>query len=64
LEKGSAILVDPNNIDEIADSVIQLLGDEPLRRELSSNGKKLVSQGFSWEQIAKEMLKVYEKVLL
>ncbi len=64
LEKGSAILVDPNNIDEIADSVIRLLEDESLRQELSAKGKKLVSQGFSWEQIAKEMLKVYEKVLL
>jgi glycosyltransferase involved in cell wall biosynthesis len=64
LEKGSAILVDPNNIEEIADSVIRLLGDEPLRQELSAKGKKLVSQGFSYEQIAKEMLRVYEKVLL
>ena len=64
LEKGSAILVDPNNIDEIADSVIRLLEDESLREELSARGKKLVSQRFSWEEIAKEMLKVYEKVLL
>ncbi len=63
LEEGSAILVNPDNTGEIADAVNRLLGDESLRQELSRRGQKLASRGFSWEQIAREMIKIYQKVV-
>ena len=59
LEEGSAILIDPNNPDEIADAITRVLEDESLRKELSAKGRKLVSERFRWEQIAEKILKVY-----
>jgi len=59
LEKGSALLIDPNNPNEIADAIIQVLGDETLRQELSNKGKKLVWERFNWQQIATETLNLY-----
>ncbi len=63
LEEGSAILIDPNNPDDIADAIIRLLGDESLRQELSAKGKDLATHRFRWSQIAKETLVLYEKLV-
>ncbi|MCL0084122.1 glycosyltransferase family 4 protein [Dehalococcoidia bacterium] len=62
LEPGSAILIDPNNPDEIAEAIIRVLENEELRKELSRKGRKLVLEHFRWEQIANEILKVYDQV--
>jgi len=61
-EKGSAMLIDPNNQSEIADAIIKVLGDETLRQELSNKGKKLVREKFDWRQIATETLDLYNRV--
>jgi len=61
-EKGSAMLIDPNNQSEIADAIIKVLGDETLRQELSNKGKKLVWEKFNWRQIATETLNLYNRV--
>lgn len=58
-EKGSVILIDPNNPNEIAATIIQVLGDETLRQELANKGKKLVWERFNWQQIATATLNLY-----
>jgi len=63
LEKDSALLVDPDHVDAIADAIIQLLGDESLKEKLITRGKNLVSSKFSWPQIANRMLGVYKDVI-
>ncbi|MCL0079869.1 glycosyltransferase family 4 protein [Dehalococcoidia bacterium] len=62
LEPGSAILIDPHSPDEIAEAIIRVLENEELRKELSRKGRKLVLEHFRWEQIANEILKVYNQV--
>ena len=62
MEEGSAMLVDPNNPEEIAGAVIRVFENEALRRELSAKGEKLVSQRFTWGQIAAETLKLYDRL--
>jgi len=63
LEKGCALLFDPDNTGEIAGVLIQLLQDEELRRELSTKGKKLAYEKFTWEESARDMLKIYERMI-
>lgn len=60
--EASAILVDPNNPDEIAHAILQLLGDEALRHQLSASGQKLVAERFDWTQIARQMLNLYAQL--
>ncbi|MGB7622987.1 MAG: glycosyltransferase family 1 protein [Terriglobia bacterium] len=57
----AALLVDPENEAEIQGALKRLLEDEPLRKELS---KRAIEQSrkFSWEQSARETLKVYKKI--
>lgn len=63
LEEGSALIIDPDNPEEIARAIIRLLQDEPLRNELSAKGRKLASTRFPWSQVAEDMLVMYEELV-
>ena len=54
----AALLVDPRNVEEIADSIVRLLGDDALRAELSRKGVERAST-FSWERAAREIMAMY-----
>lgn len=57
----AGILIDPYNVDEIAENMERLLLDEKLREELKIKGLERAKQ-FTWEKTARETLKVYEEV--
>lgn len=58
----AAVLVDPLSVEEIADGLITVLGDEALRAQLISRGKARV-QCFSWERSAQAIQSAYMRVL-
>ncbi|MEZ4681703.1 MAG: glycosyltransferase family 1 protein [Caldilineaceae bacterium] len=58
----AALLVDPTDIDAIADAMLRLSEDEALRQQLIAAGYENVKR-FSWEKAARETLAVFEKVL-
>lgn len=53
----AAILVDPHDVDAIADAMRRVLTDEALRAELVRRGHENVKR-FSWEKCARETLAV------
>ena len=57
----AAILVDPTDIEAIADAMLQLSQDEPLRQQLITAGYANVKR-FSWEKAARETLAVLASV--
>lgn len=57
----AALYVDPEDIDDIAKKITQLVKDEKLRKELIEKGRAQVKK-FSWEKTAKETLAVLEEV--
>ena len=57
----AALLVNPTREQEIANALKKLLGDSKLQKRLSQRGLKRAKE-FSWEQCAKETIKVYESV--
>ncbi|MEZ4729394.1 MAG: glycosyltransferase family 1 protein [Caldilineaceae bacterium] len=57
----AALLVDPTDVNAIADAMLQLSQDEPLRQRLIAAGYENVKR-FSWEKAARETLAVLEKV--
>jgi glycosyltransferase involved in cell wall biosynthesis len=59
----AAVLIDPNNIDAIAQAIYNVLADSALQKELREKGIRQARR-FSWEQSARQTLKVYEEVLL
>ena len=60
-EEGSAILVDPNNVDELAAAIIRVLEDSSLRQSISQKAKRVAGY-YSWEQVATRTLALYEKL--
>ncbi len=57
---NAAILVDPTDVDEIAQAMLQLSQDDELRARLIAAGRENVKR-FSWEKAAKETLAVLER---
>ncbi len=58
---GAAYIIDPYKPEEITQGIDKLLHDENLRKELVDKGLKQAAK-FSWRNMAKEVLKLYEEV--
>lgn len=56
--KGNALYFDPRKPKDIAEKIHQLIVDSTLREKLIHNGLQHVKK-FSWEEMAKETLKLY-----
>lgn len=59
---NAALLIDPYNIEEMAESIERVLTDAKLRNSLIKKGFKQV-QNFSWKKTAKETLNVYRMLV-
>ncbi len=57
----AALLVNPENVFEIARAIQEALLDEDLRADLTAKGK-LQSARYSWDRTAREVLAVYREV--
>ena len=56
----AAILVNPENVFDIARGIKEALLDEPLRAELIRRGREQASR-FSWERTAGQVLEIYQE---
>lgn len=57
----NGILFEKENSRELAERIIQILGNEELRKKLIENGKKTLKK-FSWEKMGSEVDAVYEAI--
>lgn len=57
----AAVLVDPNNTEELADAMVRMLSDSSLRAALQEKGFRRAKQ-FTWERAARLTLAVYREV--
>ena len=55
------ILVDPESAESVAEGIYQLFRDPSKRKQLGTNGKKIVHQNFSREKISQQLMRVFEK---
>ena len=58
---GAAILVDPKNIDSIADAIVRIGTDRLLREELSRKGRER-AEGFSWNKVGVGVFSIYKRL--
>jgi len=57
----AGLIVDPDNIEEMAEAIWRLLHDQELRNRLVQKGYERVNM-FTWERSAKETLGVFEEL--
>ena len=58
---GAALLVDPLDVEAIADGLKRIVADPGLRKELVERGNKRIHD-FSWQRCAAQTIDVYRKV--
>lgn len=54
----AALLVDPESVDQIRDTMIRVLGDESLRADLIQRGLER-AQSFTWRRAAEQLRAIY-----
>lgn len=57
----AAVLVNPDNIDKVADAVYEVLTSERLRVDLKEKGIERAKL-FSWDKTAQQTLEIYRQV--
>ena len=60
--EDDSILIDPDNIEQLASELIRVLTDKKLREQLSKKGLKKAST-FSWEKMVEETIEIYRLFL-
>lgn len=58
---GAAMLVNPENVFDIARGITEVLTNEDLRRDLIAKGHRQ-AESFSWARTAREVLALYEEL--
>lgn len=61
IANDAAILIDPENVEDMASAMIRLLKDSSLRKKLIEKGKKR-AVAYSWERTVNEYLAIYKEV--
>jgi glycosyltransferase involved in cell wall biosynthesis len=65
VEQGrTGYLVAPRNVSQLAESVVRLLLDRNLRREMGLNGKRKIEAECSSEVIARKTIEVYRRAVV
>jgi glycosyltransferase involved in cell wall biosynthesis len=59
----TGLLVEAGNTDALADGLLKLLDDEPLRLRMGAEGRRFVEHNFTWDLCAQKMSKVYREAL-
>ncbi len=60
--QDAGLVVDPEDADAWADAMARVLGDDALRTDLVERGMRR-AEGFSWQETARQTLRVYRRVL-
>ncbi len=61
--KETGLLVSQGDVDALGDALLKLLTDKAIREKMGSNGRRFVSENYTWDICAQKMLKVYLEAL-
>jgi glycosyltransferase involved in cell wall biosynthesis len=59
----TGFLVEKSSSGELAEALLKLLSDKTLREKMGRNGRRFVTENFTWDICAQKMLKVYHEAL-
>ena len=61
--EDTGLIVPQKDIIGISQAIIDLIGNDEMRKKLALNGYIMVREYFSWEKIAKEYISIYKTLL-
>jgi len=59
----ASLYADPNNIEDLANKIEELLEDEELREKMGAIGRKRMEEEFEWKYQEKKLLNAYRHCL-
>jgi glycosyltransferase involved in cell wall biosynthesis len=59
----TGVLVPEKSIEELRKAIIELLGNENLRKELGESGYRFIKEKFSWERITTQLKNLYQTLI-
>lgn len=62
LDANSAVVVEPENSEEIASAILNLKNDKDLRNRFAENGRKFVQKSFTRKGLAQKYINILERV--
>jgi D-inositol-3-phosphate glycosyltransferase len=63
VHEETGLLVPPQNPLAVAKALYKVLSDQQMAKQWGLAGRKRVREFFTWEQVTKEMIRVYERIL-
>lgn len=61
-ESECGVLVDPTGIDEIAESIIDLIEHPEEAKKMGEHGRRAVEDKYNWEKMEERLIKIYNEV--
>jgi glycosyltransferase involved in cell wall biosynthesis len=58
----TGLLVDPGDVDKLAEAILRLLKDKKLRENMSKEARKRAIERFSWEMICNKLVLFYDNI--
>ncbi len=63
VKTDSGIIIEPKNVKSLEESIVKILTDEKLIKNMGKNGRVLVKQKYEWKKIAESIHNLYEELL-
>ncbi|MFH1421144.1 MAG: glycosyltransferase family 4 protein [Planctomycetota bacterium] len=63
IDGKTGILVDPQNIEEITDAVVNILSDKSLAAQMGKNGRERVVTELNWSSVTKKILGILKDIV-
>ena len=61
-EADCGILVDPTDVDEIANAILYLLEHQKEAKRMGENGRRAVEERYNWDKMEEKLLKLYRRL--
>ena len=61
-EADCGILVDPTDVDEIADAILYLLEHPEEAKRMGENGRRAVEEKYNWDKMEEKLLELYGRL--
>ena len=63
LDNKTGIVINPDDPNKLAESIVSLYDNEALRLKLGSNARRRVVEKFNWKDNVSQMIKIYKTFL-
>ena len=60
---NSGIIIPPKDIPKLSESIVKILSDKTLAKEMGVNGRRVVKEKYEWAKISKSIHELYEELI-